>query len=256
MDRRFQCGAQRGLSHARGSWVLVLDADEELPPDQHAHLLRDLNDAEAAAFRLPIINVGEDAGGANYVPRLFRNVPGAHFVGRIHEQVFASVLAVTKPWGLGAKLGTARLRHHGYTAEITRERGKVERNLRLLHQATRERPADANLRLNLGLELVRSGELEAGLESYRAAFELLSAQPPGEVVPELRETLLSQFTTHLFKAGRANEVVALLRSPLATTGGLTASLDFALGLAQFERQEFGKQPGTCGSASTTGTNRG
>jgi len=234
----FSAARNAALSHARGSWVLVLDADEELPPDQHVHLLRDLDDTEAAAFRLPIVNVGEADAGANYVPRLFRNVPGAHFVGRIHEQVFASVLAVTKPWGLGAKLGTPRLRHHGYTAEVTRERGKVERNLRLLRQATGERPADANLRLNLGLELVRSGELEAGLDAYRAALELLSAQPPGEVVPELRETLLSQFTTHLFKAGRASEVVALLRSPLATAGGLTASLDFALGLAQFERREF------------------
>jgi tetratricopeptide (TPR) repeat protein len=234
----FSAARNVALSHARGSWVLVLDADEELPPDQHAHLLRDLDDTEAAAFRLPIINVGDDQPGANYVPRLFRNVPGAHFVGRIHEQVFSSVLAVTKPWGLSAKLGIARLWHHGYTAEVTRERGKVERNLRLLRQATGERPADANLRLNLGLELVRSGELEAGLDAYRATLELLSAQPPGEVVPELRETLLSQFTTHLFKAGRSCEVVALLRSPLATTGGLTASLDFALGLAHFERREF------------------
>ena len=239
----FSAARNVALSHARGLWVLVLDADEELPPDQHADLLRDLDDPEAAAFRLPIVNVGEESAGANYVPRLFRNVPGAHFVGRIHEQVFASVLAVTQPWGLAAKLGTARLRHHGYTAEVTRARDKVERNLRLLRQATAERPRDANLRLNLGLELVRSGDLEAGLQAYRAAHELLAALPPADVVPELRETLLTQFTTHLFKAGRTDDVVALLRSPLAAAGGLTASLAFALGLAHFQRREFREAAG-------------
>lgn len=239
----FSAARNVALSHARALWVLVLDADEELPPDQHAHLLRDLDDGETAAFRLPIVNVGEESTGANYVPRLFRNVPGAHFVGRIHEQVFASVLAVTQPWDLAAKLGTAHLRHHGYTAEVTLGRDKVERNLRLLRQATAERPRDANLRLNLGLELVRSGDLEAGLQAYRAAHELLAALPPADVVPELRETLLTQFTTHLFKAGRADEVVALLRSPLAAVGGLTASLAFALGLAHFQRREFREAAG-------------
>lgn len=239
----FSAARNVALGHARGSWVLVLDADEELPPDQHAHLLQDLNDGEAAALRLPIINVGEESAGANYVPRLFRNVPGAHFVGRIHEQVFASVLAVTQPWGLAAKLGMARLRHHGYTTEVTRARDKVERNLRLLRQASAERPRDANLRLNLGLELVRSGDLEAGLQAYRAAHELLAALPPEDVVPELRETLLTQFTAHLFKAGRKDEVVELLRSPLAASGGLTASLAFALGLAHFQRREFREAAG-------------
>ncbi len=226
------------LAHARGTWVLMLDADEELPPDQHAALRRHLEDTGAAAFRLPIVNVGEEALGASYVPRLFRNVPGARYTGRIHEQVFPSILAATRAAGLVAKLGEARLLHHGYTAAVTRERDKVGRNLRLLLLAVGERPHDANLRLNLGLERVRAGDLAGGLGDYAEAARMLAAADPAEVSPELRETLLTQFATHLLAAGRTGEVVELLASPLATAGGLTSSLELARGLALWQRREF------------------
>lgn len=249
----FAAARNAALGHARGRWVLMLDADEELPPDQHPVLREHLADTAAAAFRLPIVNAGEESLGANYVPRLFRNVPGARYVGRIHEQVFPSVLAATQAAGQTAKLGRARLLHHGYTAALTRERDKVERNLRLLRQAVSERPHDANLRLNLGLERVRSGELDGGLQDYAEAFRMLSAAPPADVSPELRETLLTQFATHLLRAGRAGEVEALLASPLARTGNLTASLQLTLGFARWQRREFAGAAESFGACLATRT---
>ena len=67
---------------------------------------------------------------------------------------------------------------------------------------------------------------------------MMSAQPPAEVVPELREVLLTQFTSQLYKVRDHEEVVQVLNSPLAKRGGLTASLHFALGLAHFELKQF------------------
>jgi tetratricopeptide (TPR) repeat protein len=142
-----------------------------------------------------------------------------------------------KSFGLETRLGTAQLLHHGYTTELVRDRNKVERNLRLLRLAIEERPDDVNLVLNLGLELVRSGEFEQGLQQYRRAYQLMSAQPDGEVVPELREVLLTQFTAQLYKAGQHDEVRQVLTSTLATNGGLTASLHFALGLAYHQLKQ-------------------
>lgn len=249
----FAAARNAALDRARGQWVLMLDADEELPPDQHDVLREHLTDTTAAGFRLPIVNVGEEKLGANYVPRLFRNVAGARYAGRIHEQVFPSLLSATQATGQTAKLGRARLMHHGYTAAVTRERDKVERNLRLLRHAVSERPHDANLRLNLGLERVRSGDLEGGLEDYAAAFRMLSAAPPAEVSPELRETLLTQFATYLLRAGRPGEVVSLLASPLAQAGTLTASLRLTLGLARWQRGEFAAAADAIGAALATRT---
>ena len=121
---------------------------------------------------------------------------------------------------------------------MVRDRNKVERNLKLLHAAITENPADVNLVMNLGLELVRSDDLQDGIEKYREAFEMMSAQPADEIVPELREVLLTQFTSQLYKVRGHEEVVGVLNSPLAKHGGLTASLHFALGLAHFELKQF------------------
>ena len=153
----FAAARNAALEHATGDWILMLDADEELPAAQHAKLLADMKNANAIAFRLPLVNAGQENEGRSFIPRLFRNAPGVFFHGRIHEQVFASLLGSAKKWGLKTALGTAEILHHGYTKEMVRDRNKIERNLKLLRAAVEENPADVNLVMNLGLELVRSG---------------------------------------------------------------------------------------------------
>ena len=239
----FSAARNVALEHATGDWILMLDADEELPAARHDHLLTDIKQSEAIGIRLPLVNQGQEASGQSFVPRLFRNAPGVFYHGRIHEQVFPSLVALGKAWGLPIGLGSAQILHHGYSKEMIQDRSKIERNLRLLRLAVEENPGDANLAMNFGLELVRSGDLPAGIEKYRAAFELMSAQTPGEVVPELREVLLTQFTSQLYKVRAHEEVVRVLSSPLAKNGGLTASLHFSLGLSNFELQNYHEAAG-------------
>jgi glycosyltransferase involved in cell wall biosynthesis/tetratricopeptide (TPR) repeat protein len=234
----FSAARNAALERARGDWILILDADEELPPAEHARLRKDMAQEKVLAFRLPMVNAESPAGGRIFVPRLFRNAPGAFFIGRIHEQVFPSLNIMVKSWGLEGRLGTAQLVHHGYTAEVVRERNKIERNLALLRREIVERPEDPNITMNLGLELVRSGEFSQGLDYYREAFRLMSAQPATDVAPELREVLLTQFSAYLRQARALDEVISVLTSPLANNGGLTASLHFALGLAYYDLERF------------------
>ena len=234
----FAAARNAALEHATGDWVLMLDADEELPAAQHVRLKADMKSATTIALRLPLVNAGQENEGRSFVPRLFRNAPGACFTGRIHEQVFSSLLELGKKWGLKIGLGSAELRHHGYSQELLRDRNKIERNLKLLRAALEETPHDVNLVMNLGLELARSDDLAGGLEKYRAAYDLMSAQAPADLVPELREVLLTQYTSQLYKAHDHATVVRVLNSPLAQRGGLTASLHLALGLAHHELKQF------------------
>jgi GT2 family glycosyltransferase/Tfp pilus assembly protein PilF len=234
----FAAARNAALERATGDWILMLDADEELPETEHKKLIADMKNATALGYRLPLVNFGQEAEGCSYVPRLFRNAPGTFYAGRIHEQVFPSIIPLCHAWGIRTALGSAQLLHHGYTPELVHDRNKVERNLKLLQLALAENPADVNLVMNLGLELVRSGDINAGIVHYREAYEMMSAQPPKQVVPELREVLLTQFTSQLYKVRGHTEVVRVLNSPLAKNAGLTASLHFTLGLSCFELHDY------------------
>src|SRR5207247_5142696 len=111
-------------------------------------------------------------------------------------------------------------------------------NLLLLQKAISETPDEPNLLMNYGLELVHSGDLNRGLEQYWKAFEALSSLSAAQIIPELRETMLTQLSTHLLKKKNFRAAVDLLESPLAKGGGLTASLHFARGLASMELKQF------------------
>jgi GT2 family glycosyltransferase/tetratricopeptide (TPR) repeat protein/glycosyltransferase involved in cell wall biosynthesis len=233
----FSAARNAALEHATGDWVLIIDADEELMPEQAEIIAREIRAAAVMGYRLPIIDRGREQEGCSYVPRLFRNAPGLFFVGRIHEQAFSSIQVRCQQWGLKHQLGKTVLLHHGYTGEVVAARNKIERNLRLLERAIEELPDEPNLIMSLGLELVRSGKLEAGLDRYWEAFRLLSALPAAEVTPELRETLLTQLTAHLLAAKRFSDIVQLWQVPFANNGGLTASQHFSLGLAHIELKQ-------------------
>jgi GT2 family glycosyltransferase/predicted Zn-dependent protease len=233
----FSAARNAALEHATGDWVLIIDADEELMPEQAETITRELQAAAVMAYRLPIIDRGREQEGCSYVPRLFRNAPGLFFVGRIHEQAFSSIQVRCQQWGLKHLFGKTALLHHGYTSEVMAARNKIQRNLRLLERAVEELPDEPSLIMSLGLELVRSGKLETGLDRYWEAFRLLSALPAAEVTPELRETLLTQLTTHLLAAKRFSDIVQLWQVPIAKNGGLTASQHFSLGLAHMELKQ-------------------
>jgi tetratricopeptide (TPR) repeat protein len=233
----FSAARNEALKHATGDWILNLDADEELLAEHRETILREMQAATVMAYRLPIIDKGREHEGCSYVPRLFRNAPGLFFVGRVHEQIFSSIEVRRGQWGLENRLGKAALLHHGYTSEIVVSREKIARNLRLLELAIQELPGEPNLLMNLGLELVRSGKMTEGLQKYREALTLMAALPAAQVVPELRETLLTQLTTHLIKAGRFAEVLETWRTPFAQSADLTASQHFLLGLACMELKQ-------------------
>ncbi len=237
-DDDFSAARNAALERATGDWVMFLDADEELPPSEHDNLRADMEAPGVMAVRLRLQNVGQEDDGQCYVPRLWRNAPGLFFYGRVHEQIFPSILVKCDEWGMETRLGTATLRHHGYDPEVIKDRNKVERNLRLLRRAVEELPGEPMLLMNLGLELVRSGRLREGLVQYREAFNRLSALPKKDIVPELREALLTQFVCHLHTAKEFAEVLRVLASPLARDGGLTATMHFMAGLAHLELNQF------------------
>lgn len=230
----FSDARNRSLELADGDWILILDADEELSENGAEVIKGHLENPSMMAYRLPIEDIGREEEGINYVPRLFRNAPGLFYIGMIHEQVFSSVEVRRSEWGLKSSFCNIRLIHHGYTEEMTVERDKVMRNIRLLEMALDELPGDPNLLMNLGLELSRGGNPVAGVKYYNEAMERLEQLPPNQVTPEIRETILTQVSSKLLTLQRFNGIVELIERPLATSGNLTSSVYFAAGIAYME----------------------
>jgi tetratricopeptide (TPR) repeat protein len=243
----FSAARNFALEHARGDWVLVLDADEILPPQALDDLRQDLSQGNHLGYRLPLVNKiqtdqgeTETADGLCHVPRLFRNAPGLHFIGRVHEQVYSSVLLRQADWQMDSGIGTTTLHHFGYEPSVKLERGKVKRNLRLLELALAEQPPDAAMLLSYALDLFNDGQFEAALEQDREAFELLAKHDTADVLPEVRERLVSVFCYHLLQAELYEELVEIATSPMAADCGPTTSIHYVHGLALLKLDRHGE----------------
>lgn len=130
------------LAMARGDWILVLDADEELI-DEHARAAFE-RFATAGAHRLGrlfVESVDDDGAviGREAITRFFPARRGLRFEGRVHEQVVAPDRTFSRE-----DVGV-RVRHTGYAASELRKRGKLRRNRTLLERALAEDGEDPYL---------------------------------------------------------------------------------------------------------------
>ena len=138
----FAAARNEAVRHARGRWILALDADEALTSEARRALRGLLADERFMAFLLNIRSPLKDARGQaaviNAWPRLFRNRPDIRYEGRVHEQISPSI---ARAGGMVAATDLV-IDHLGYHQDFTDQGTKRDRNLELLRQQLAERPDD------------------------------------------------------------------------------------------------------------------
>ncbi len=250
------------VAHARGDWVLALDADEVLDPES-SHRIRELAfSGEFDAYRFPVWNYQYEwrfakwrpadprhplsRGGTGYVlsqpTRLFRRREEYAYWGRVHQTIEPSVLAS----GGRVGRGDVPIHHYGF---LRFDRDKSDRYRRLACQHAREHPALSRPCVELGVLLLEAGDLPAAADAFRraralgdhdqASFYLASALlelgGAAESVPLLLEALRSNPRDECVAYDRADVLESLglayedLGQAADAEGAYRAALDLAPG---------------------------
>ncbi|MBO8127802.1 MAG: glycosyltransferase [Peptococcaceae bacterium] len=169
----FSQARNESIKHAAGEWVLILDADEELPAET-AHKLRDLARApgvEAWTFTIvsPVLSRKDGPKTKHLNLRMFRNKDIYRFEGKIHEQVKPSILRHNP--GAVIEYSNLAIIHYGYVRDTGERRAKTRRNIAILEEALASNPADPFYHYNLGVSYFTLGDLKSSRRHYETALQ-------------------------------------------------------------------------------------
>ncbi|WHX48713.1 glycosyltransferase [Paenibacillus woosongensis] len=161
-DNHFANARNYAIQQANCDYILHLDADEWIE-DPFNQLNQYLNDD---IYYIPIRNdLGGGLAEVHKFPRLFRRIPELMYQGAIHEQI-----DIQLNWHRSNGVLDQMIIHHdGYLEKVVDQKGKIERNLKILLKEVDENPSSFNY-YNLGQQYFTSGEYMKAVEAYKKSY--------------------------------------------------------------------------------------
>lgn len=177
----FSAARNESLSHAHGEWIFWMDSDDVLD-EVNGRKLRALADgpheSEVFGYAMQVHCPSADDNGDMGVTivdhvKLFRNLPGLRFEGRIHEQVLMPIRRL----GGDVRFTDIFVVHANSDHSKEGRARKIERDLRILNADLAERPDHPFVLFNLGMTYADIGRHEEAVASLYRCIELMA---PGD----------------------------------------------------------------------------
>lgn len=185
----FSAARNVSIEHATSDWVLVLDADEVIARSDHAAIRELIAHPRGPLYSLIQTSYTEESATFDWIPnhlqvpeaaayagycesflvRLFRRCPDIRFRGQVHEHaghVDPQVQEIDTP---------LRIHHYGKTAGPASDQRKGALYLRLGLAKCQERPNDAHVWYELGVQYWLLKQPEPARDALRKAVALKPA---------------------------------------------------------------------------------
>jgi glycosyltransferase involved in cell wall biosynthesis len=181
----FAYARNESLKHATGDWILYLDADERIDEGNKAKIRQLLKNDDVMAINVRVVipqsehNLVTDFC-CNY-SRIFRNLPGIHFEGRIHEQIVQSIQR------LGGKILHSDIifDHWGYNKRVEHREVRIQQNLAILKEEIALHPEDPFLHYNLADSYRTIGETNLAIVHFESALQHQKGNLAGELISNI-----------------------------------------------------------------------
>ncbi len=221
----FAAARNASLSYAINPWVLVLDADERLTKSSVTGIrdavsqgdfvcglirLHDANSLDASAE--DVVAGKARLGELMFVPRLLKRTEDLAYEGIVHE----SLRQWLRRHDNQSKSIDADLIHFGAVPSLRRERGKSDRNTKLLKQRLALEPNDFTIHGYLAHELIAAGDEEGARSYIEQGWDLVRTSKPNSLSSALR--LAAARALLQFKRGDVNGALDTATVGLAYEG--------------------------------------
>ena len=188
----FSAARNESIRRATGHYILWLDADDRIDPEEIEKLSQiksQLSPYRPRAYYFIIQSHALQEGVSSfYQMRLFPKKPGVLFEGRVHEQVVFSLQRLRIPF----EYLPIRIRHTGYNDPTTIKR-KFERNWAILEADIEKNPNDLFSRYYGARTLGGQGRYQEAIEHIQKITENPTIQKKEKTFYLQSATLLGQF---------------------------------------------------------------